>query len=325
MRTKCGSSRRNNKQLRQNEEILAKDLIKHEAISKETLKAMEKLLSRSDEEKKVIIKTYEERMNMTEDRSRIGFEVKEQAMQDMIAVLKDEINQLSAENRVLKDAKIANSEIALENKRLKEEVGNLKGLVKQKDALREQEKSMIKQQINEMREELVHLRENANINNISIKEETVSLREELVDKDAELRLLRKKLEDIQANNENSSKTSFSMINNLEQKLSFYIEENAILKANFETSRGECQILRRQLDDQRQYYEEKIQRRDDHRRKKKQEWQRTYSKLKEENDYLRGNSYAGDHSMNPGINAEQILNEFLKRNSSQAAYQGEKNS
>ena len=53
------------------------------------------------------------------------------------------------------------------------------------------------------------------------------------------------------------------------------------------------------------YEDKIRRRDEHRRKKKQEWNNTYNKLKEENEYLRdcaSNASEANHT----ITADRIL-------------------
>ena len=303
-----------NKHLKQNEEILAKDLIKQETISKETLKAMEKLLHRSDEEKNVIIKTYEERMLMTEDRNRIGFEVKEQAMQDMITVLKDEITQLTSSSKHLEANSRKWQDLIEENRKLKDEVEQLRKAVQQRDFLREQDKSAIKLQISQMREELYNLKENSNINNITIKEETVSLREELLSKEAEIQKLKKALEEVECETKQSFRNNSTLVNSLEQKLSFYIEENAILKANLETCKGENQIIRRQFEDQRQIYEEKIRRRDDHRKKKKQEWMSVYNQLKEENEYLRSNSSCYG-TQTSEINADQILNELMKRTNS----------
>ena len=275
---------------------------------------MEKLIHRSDDEKNVIIKTYEERMLMTEDRNRIGFEVKEQAMQDMINVLKDEINQLTSANRHLEGGAKRFNELTEENSKLKEENDNLRKTLQHKELTREQEKVLIRQQINQMKEELYSLRENSNMNNISIKEETVSLREELLSKDTEINRLKKLVEDAENDTKQSTKNNFTLVHSLEQKLSFYIEENAILKANFETCKGENQMLRRQFEDQRDIYEDKIRRRDDHRKKKKQEWTHLYNQLKEENEYLRNNTNCFE-TPKSGINADQILSELMRRTNS----------
>ena len=59
------------------------------------MKAMEKLQSGvqkwSNNYSESLVKTYEDRLHMTEERTKIAFELREQALQDTILVLKEEI------------------------------------------------------------------------------------------------------------------------------------------------------------------------------------------------------------------------------------------
>lgn len=251
----------------------------------------------------VIVKTYEERMNMTEDRTKIGYELKEQSLNDMIGVLKDEVAEYTVREKEAKskisklesDLKSAKDQLKLTNE-VKDGLANELEFV---NSQRDHEKSMVRTQINELRQELMRLRENSSNSNVNIKEEAVSLREEIVEKDAMINDLSYQLTEAKRMQESNSHNTLAMMSNLEEKLTFYIEQNAMLK-------NDMQSLQYHYEQQRIMYEEKIKRRDEHRKKRKDEWARI---IKEKDDQLRNISIS-EPSME--INADTILRHLTGR-------------
>ena len=200
---------------------MVKDILKQENLATETLKALEKLASQHKTEKESIIKTYEERLNMVEDRSKISYDIKEQSMGDMIEVLRCEVseltisnNTLQTENKSLKEVQREMDKEIKEIESLKRENERLKSEILNINQARENEKAVVKEQIGVIRNELYNLKQNKDT--IFIKDETVTLKEQISQQDVIITELNRQLEELKIAFEEENGNTVTKITRIEE-------------------------------------------------------------------------------------------------------------
>lgn len=180
------------------------DLLKQENLAKETMKAMEKLVKKNEDEKLYLQNVWE----WSQDKQKISTEVKIQTLQDMVNVLKQELSDLTSKNKALvnqvkqnETEKITLNRVENENKELKQQVQDLNKTIELRSQHRENENKIFKEQISELRKELNLLRENSQIDMksqvVELKQDVVDLKDELSQKDEQSKAMKGQIDEIQ--------------------------------------------------------------------------------------------------------------------------------
>lgn len=266
------------------------------------------------EDNKNLSKTYEERISINEEKSKLDCEIKNQFQDDMIKVLKDEIGELTLklslkDNEISKVQekfnKLPDKETEFEN--LQKENKNLQVKILEITEEFENSKVLVRQQIGIFREELNKLRESSQTENLALQEEVNQLSEIIRVKEDEINRLTEEVEAAHASAQNLRIPTITSVDQIQtqyakdtyhspeavvkvdpyvlQKVAYSIEENIVLKK-------ECEVLVLQLNQQREEYELKMAKIEEAMKQEREQRDRNMKMVREQSEMYKERSVRG---------------------------------